>query len=330
MFSHSNHHHENVSGTSSRPTCPVHSAGFTAHQQTLESILDSALATISLLQDATTDQISYTPRTIAVLQAISRRILAHSPTTPLRATPELTPAPPLSFAVPPPLPTATYAQATASITPIIPLSSPSTALADNHHPTPRVILRFDQFPRISPTQADTFMLYRAISGVLPKRQISAVNWTRNGNLAIHAATGFRDVRHIIRQDDEIWKAIKPLVGPTMEYMPEFDTDALWHSVVFHGVPVPPSRKLESFRQLIVEDSLMENPITGEVKGLSVLCRKEDFANKSSLSVKISLSSATDALWLIRNGGSFCGTQCRVTRYMAKQRVSSPNVSLDLV
>ncbi|KAJ7256265.1 hypothetical protein C8J57DRAFT_1650662 [Mycena rebaudengoi] len=312
MFSHSNHHHENVSGTSSRPTCPVHSAGFTAHQQTLESILDSALATISLLQDATTDQISYTPRTIAVLQAISVAYWPTAPPPPLRATPELTPAPPLSLAVPPPLPTtATYAQATASVTPIIPLSSPSTALADNHHPTPRVILRFDQFPRISPTQADTFMLYRAISGVLPKRQISAVNWTRNGNLAIHAAAGFRDVRHIIRQDDEIWKAIKPLLSST----------------VFQ---YPPSRKLESFRQLIVEDSLMENPITGEVKGLSVLCRKEDFANKSSLSVKISLSSATDALWLIRNGGSFCGTQCRVSRYMAKQRLSSPNVSLDLV
>ncbi|KAJ7082310.1 hypothetical protein C8R44DRAFT_753794 [Mycena epipterygia] len=176
--------------------------------------------------------------------------------------------------------------------PLVTTSDPNTVKQRCPSSTPdlsrnaRVVIRFDH-KQDAPTQVDAMHLYSAIDDAIPGFPI----------------------------------AIRPLLKlPTRYPRPLFETDKPWHSVVFHGAPTPLTLDING------EDvAAWLNDVKGAVRAVSVLCRPEQFSTRSSVAVRVSLSSAADAQHLVDNGGSFFGTHCRVTHYIEeKSRSVSPS------
>jgi hypothetical protein len=176
-----NHHHQPAPGSFSLPTrplaaldhCPAHSDTENYYHRHLESLLDAALATLSLLQDASyCPSITYTllVRTTNVLRALASRVLAAAP-TPAPTTPAPTPDTTLPLDAP-----NTSAHATLMATdlprqsqPVPPQPNKDKRPSAKHrgisHPAdnpPSVILRFDQEPNPPTIRADPLALYIAI------------------------------------------------------------------------------------------------------------------------------------------------------------------------
>ncbi|KAF7371981.1 hypothetical protein MVEN_00056100 [Mycena venus] len=70
--------------------------------------------------------------------------------------------------------------------------------------------------------------------------LAGVKWTKNRNIALHMEGG--TAKFLVGHSETIWSAIRPLLGAAEDCEPPaFDTDNKWHSVVFHGVPMPACR-----------------------------------------------------------------------------------------
>ncbi|KAJ7896878.1 hypothetical protein B0H13DRAFT_2338080 [Mycena leptocephala] len=321
-----------------------------AHHQHLETLLDSALATLALIRETTT-ALPYTPHLLAVLRVLNHHIAqSTAPTTgalfPANATPTPT-ATPMTTTT-----TTTQATYAAASDPRrsgpISTPEPNTVKQEPSEPFPpraprrpavgkptRVIIRFDQKPdQPQPFRASPFSLYKNITASLLSvfqgtgyaKLIAGVQWTRRGNLVLHPATEVCTAKFLAEQEDGIWAAIHPLLRlPETYSRPIFDTDEQWHSVVFHGVPVPPNRRMDPFTHKFIDDCVKSDDVLqGEVKGFSVLCRPEDLQTRSSLALRVSLSSEADALRLIKNGGFMAGTWCKVSHYVEKPRTRVPS------
>ncbi|KAF7366097.1 hypothetical protein MVEN_00486100 [Mycena venus] len=278
MFSRLNHHHQ--SGVAACPTAPPTLTApydflkardtLLAHHRHLESLLDSVLATLTLIHESestTHIPLPYSPHLPGVFDLISCRISTQTtvlPTSlPLVTTPPAPPAP----ATP-----ATYAAVadphcvtppTAGPRRAAPPTAPDPTIAKHpvaRHPAaerpPRVIIRFDKEPAHlpPPLRRSPAALYDVIVAtldslaLLPKMAeskpfLAGVHWTKGGNLALHPATEICTAKFLAGQSDIIWLAIRSLLGLADDRpRPVFDTDERWHSVVFHGVPVPAPRE----------------------------------------------------------------------------------------
>ncbi|KAJ7687453.1 hypothetical protein B0H17DRAFT_1070275 [Mycena rosella] len=195
----------------------------------------------------------------------------------------------------------------------------------------RVVVRFDRQAtqnRPPPTQVCLTTIYLAVDKALSgpiggSGFLAGAQWTQNGNLVLHPALDFCTAKFIAEQCDLIWAVIRPLMGLKEKHpCPIFDTDEKWHTVVFHGVPMPAARRTEAFTPSIVRAWAAPR---GEVMGHSVLCRPEDFQTRRSVALRVSLSSEADAQKLIENGGYMLGARCRVSRYVEKPR-KAPSMS----
>ncbi|KAJ7781927.1 hypothetical protein DFH07DRAFT_949615 [Mycena maculata] len=208
--------------------------------------------------------------------------------------------------------TATYASAATSTSPLpIPNTAKHTLVATPSRATSPVpihtvtpctgannqvrswasllIIRFDPTDPIPPKRADTPELYAAIMNVLPKHayHLAGVSWTRKGNLVLHACSG-------------------PRLGfSTKKTLPKFEIDEPWYSVIVHRAPMPPNRSPDAITLASVQYWFAD-----------------DFETCDSLSIRISLSSEADTLHLVKNGGTFFGAMCRVSRYVPKSPLHS--------
>ncbi|KAJ6536164.1 hypothetical protein B0H19DRAFT_1079687 [Mycena capillaripes] len=203
-----------------------------------------------------------------------------------------------------------------------------------------VIVRFDKSPELLPRPLRTnrgwheAKLYGAISSALlplfdnstnvahMKDVLAGVHWTKSRNLALHP-TETCTARFLIAQSDTIWTAICPLLHlPDDSGCPVLETDEMWHSVVFHGVPMPaPSaHALTRFTWDFVEEWVTT---PGRLRECAVLCRLEELSKKASLALHLSFSSEADAERLVRDGGYIYGVPCRVSHYIPKARSPSP-------
>ncbi|KAJ6544445.1 hypothetical protein B0H19DRAFT_1309921 [Mycena capillaripes] len=154
--------------------------------------------------------------------------------------------------------------------------------------------------------------------------LAGVQWTRNGNLVFQPAAEVCTAKFLAEQYDNIWPAIRPLLKlPETYSCPAFDTDERWHSVVFHGVPVPPNRCADTFIHALVDRCVTSEISQGELNGFSVLNRPEDLQTRDVLALRVSLSSEADASCLIKHGGFMAGTWCRVSHYVKKPQTCSP-------
>ncbi|KAJ7086540.1 hypothetical protein C8R44DRAFT_752562 [Mycena epipterygia] len=344
MFSHSNHHHQNVPGS-----CPALTTAHTAclgltsapdqlatHHRHLESLLDSALATVTLIHATHTTTLLYTSHVVQVSQALAHLIANCPPThtTPTRPVP--TPTHP-DDNTPTAAPKATYAAAadsnhhqsslvTTSDLNTVKQRCPSSTSDLSRNA--RVVICFDH-KRDAPTRVDAMHLYSAIDDAIPGFSIvSGLKWSRQGNLFLYPARNRCTADFLLLHAHTIWKAIRPLLKLLTGYpRPLFETDKPWHSVVFHGAPTPLTLDING------EDvaAWLENDVKGAVRAISILCRPEQFSTRSSVAVRVSLSSAADAQHLVDNGGSFFGTHCRVRHYIGRKSCSvspSPTCKAD--
>ncbi|KAJ6552675.1 hypothetical protein DFH09DRAFT_1085847 [Mycena vulgaris] len=330
MISHPNHHHQDVPGgiPTHIPACTA-SLSFTlptdqllGHHKHLESFLDSALATLTLII-ATTTSLPFTLHVTQVTEALARYITIHSAPAPVAPTAPAVPAAPTDDHTWRPTVGATYASVLTnnhdSPSPISP--EPST----HKHPTPapatprssavgrpRVVVRFDLDSSSHPIQVEPLLLYGAIEDALGGKDqaLGGVRWTRRGNLVLYPACRIKTAGALTPEKTKIWTAISPLLGLPADYVcPPFDSDDHQNAVVFHDVPVPASR---SFSRGGIEAFLDIDGV--KVNGFAILCRPEDIEKRTSVPVQVSLSSGTDAQQLVDNGGSFYGAQCRVTHW----------------
>ncbi|KAF7343588.1 hypothetical protein MSAN_01979300 [Mycena sanguinolenta] len=344
MFSHSYHHHQ-PTPEGHRPataTQTLHANRTSApdlvsdHYQRLESLLDSALATLALI-NVTTPVPIYCSRIRQVVQALDH-YTSTQPTTP---TPDLatkTDTDPTTAADPPrtaPTP-ATYAGVVRQST------SPEPTTSDPHiakhlsrsvslappagqpPPSPRsdqVVIRFD-LKRIQPTvKPDPESLYLALEKALGTgHYLGGVRWTQRGNLVIAPETDTCTAKHILYQHEIIWAALHPLLGLPPEYTPppfQIDGESRWHFVVIHGVPVQVALaecNLRSVESWI--DPLSD--FKGTVNAVSILCPTEEVKTRRSVAIRIALSSGADAQRLVAHGACFYGVKCRVSHYTRRR------------
>jgi hypothetical protein len=337
MISSLDHHHQEGPASSpallQQPTTDFSPPDeLRAHHQRLETLLDSALATLTLIREATTSPaLPYTPHLVAVLRVLSRHIAQSPPSAGALSPPNTTPAPAATITTTTNAPPsqATYA-AVADPRRSEPVSTPEPNTVKHgpigsdslppcaaHRPgverPTRVVIRFQRGPDLPELfRASPFSLFNKITeslfavfpGARYAKLIAGVQWTRNGNLVLHPATEVCTAKFLAEQDNTIWGAIRPLLRLPKTYScPEFDTDERWHSVVFHGVPVPSDRRAEAFTYAFVDSCVKFGGYQGKLKDFSVLCRPEDLQTRNSLALRVSLSSEADALHLIKNGGT---------------------------
>ncbi|KAJ7908059.1 hypothetical protein B0H13DRAFT_1878968 [Mycena leptocephala] len=345
MFSRPNHYHQDGPAPCLAPPlqltthCGSSTAGdhLLAHHQHLESLLDSALATLALIQNSEppTAPPVYTPHLLGVLRILHSQITSQATVTtpPPSTTPSTKPDP----AAP-----ATYAAAvdhrcTASssapelntlkhpIADVAPTKPPRVVHPPAAERPARVIIRFDKGPA-QPKKTNPPILYEAITKSLlylfektpnhPKSVLAGVQWTKNGNLVLHPAVESCTAQFLVAQSETIWTTIRELLRLSDDHKcPIFDTDERWHSVVFHGVPKPAAHA-DVFTHELVEPWVTS---AGKLRECSVLCRPEDFQKRTTLSLRVSLSSEADATRLIKNGGYMFGVPCRVSHYVPKPR-----------
>ncbi|KAJ7866375.1 hypothetical protein B0H14DRAFT_2732841 [Mycena olivaceomarginata] len=247
MISDSHHHHQNV-GTAVPPptTSTVGGIGFTTttdqlaiHYRHLESLLDSALATLTLIN------------------ALNHFIAGHPHTPTLIPTTDPTPHPDhgsTPMPMPAPATYATIADPHRSPSPTIP--DPNThkqsPLPKSRPPSPapsvtsargqRIVIRFDLNPANRPVQSDLATLYNTVDKALqvdgkPMTYLGGVLWTQRGNLVLFPSTVY---------------------------------DA-WHSVVIHGVPMPSDGEPESYDIETMAAFLdYASKFVGAVKAFSIL------------------------------------------------------------
>ncbi|KAJ7792543.1 hypothetical protein B0H14DRAFT_2930708, partial [Mycena olivaceomarginata] len=318
------HHHHG--GPTACPTRALRSDAqpyneLATHRQHLETLLDSALATLMLIQAASASVPVFGTHIVGVIRLLNQHTTNTSPTC-IPARPPPTPVATTTAATmtlaPAPAPTsttATYAAATyaaAAASDLRP-SSPSPGPAMPEHaaspsrpsapacpePVTRPLaslfaLTMHHRPCLDHSKPTPLALYKAISGALidgfhNTRLVVGVQWSRKGNLILHPA----------------------------EYdCPAFETDEHWHSVVFHAAPAPLDDR--TYTRSLIEDGLAASDIPNRVfKGDSVLSRLGDIQTRGSLALCVSLSSELDTLRLINKGGFMAGTWCKVTPYLMK-------------
>ncbi|KAJ6507906.1 hypothetical protein C8R47DRAFT_61355 [Mycena vitilis] len=343
MFSHSYHHHQNRKTTPTSTHDFVHASTpdqLLDHHRHLESLLDSALATVTLINlHATRPDYApvYSSHLIQVIHALNHLTTTHNP-TPVE-TPTETHIPP-TFPAATAVPGATYAEITTSPSlptthdPIttkhhhtaqsLPPATPPPSERSTSAQSDRVVIRFD-LKKTQPTvRAHPEVLYTHIEEALgDAHYLAGVRWTQRGNLVLYPHPATCTAKLLLQHASTIWAAIRPLLGVPDKYTPRFESDSQWHSVVIHGAPV------------VVGSSPMDNPASalawldpdaefrGSIKAMSVLCRPEELTTRRSVAVRVCLSSAVDAQRLLVNGACLYGAKCKVSRY---HRRSSPSTS----
>ncbi|KAF7330699.1 hypothetical protein MSAN_02448000 [Mycena sanguinolenta] len=284
-----------------------------SHLRHLEALFDSALATLTLIRDLEPTSAStclpYTPHLLAL---------------PPRNPDDVWLAEPAA---------ATYAGSLAEPSPPSP-PEPNSIKESVEQPAAlvkkpsRVILRFDRCPDLPAglqRRCNRIRLHAVISKALLQffdesritllaNLLAGVNWTRNGNLVLHA-TEMCPAAFLIAQNDIIWSAIRPLFQLPEDFAcPTFDTDETWHSVVLHGVPRP----LNNIHTYFALDEVKKwIAPAGGIRECTVLCRPEDLGKKDTLALRLSVSSKAEADHLVREGGCLYGVPCRITHYMRK-------------
>ncbi|KAF7346083.1 hypothetical protein MSAN_01834400 [Mycena sanguinolenta] len=370
MFSRSNHHDQTAPSANpaaaptllaSRPPAwdsPTKPQLLSAHFSRLESLLDSALATLTLIRDhaPNNDQQVLSSHAMEVLQALCRHTFIPAPDPGL--APAATTSPPLPPSPPTPPAAATYAAATAvptrdgSVTASIadadadidaaghtsaraqsptptPTPPPTTSdILKTQNYAPDLIFRLDDSPHTIPLpgRPHSERLCVAIrESVLPGTglRILSVRWTQKGNLTVtflHDAEFTRQAA--LKLAPAIWKLIRPLFKlPKQSACPRIEQGGSWHTVVIHSVPVAYEESKQSVR-----DWLWETSVLGPIGAVSVMCDDNVLSARigagGTVSVRVSLVDKADADSLLAHGAIVLGARCRVSRYIAKPRSKS--------
>ncbi|KAJ7917612.1 hypothetical protein B0H13DRAFT_2441141 [Mycena leptocephala] len=302
----------------------THSDLLSAHRLHLQSLLDSALATLTLIHDiAPPTAPILTSHATEVLQALLRRALIPTPSP--HSTPTTAPTQTCT-----PTKNATYAEAMAGTatdtpraeTPLPSHAPPAPAERQRHVVRPDLIFRLDLETITSnsdsqPTPGDIFAAVEA-KGVLGNLSLDNVRWTQAGNLAcsfVH--DGKFKPEDAMARAPVIWGILGPLLGfPAGHPCPRVDTGDPWHSVVVYNVPLPSPSDKNPVKWL------RKGGFTGSIRSGTEL--GQDTQRKTA-AFRLALSSRADAETAVKDGVLLFGSRCRVSHYVARPRTQKPSV-----
>ncbi|KAJ7698454.1 hypothetical protein B0H16DRAFT_1484434 [Mycena metata] len=324
MFSHCNHHDQwaptDLPVPAAPSTTPIPAGQpkdlLSAHYHRLESLLDSALATLMIILD-TAHTPTFTDHTSQVLQALARRTPMPLPCPPT-LTPSPTPPPDASPSTPTKVRAATYVQAVAEDHVQPPNTEPISIMAvetkvEGVHeqiamlsvpppcrPPPDLIFRFNlntDAPQIHPHPSVLFAALNepiSAAGLL----LDGIQWTQIGNLTLHF------------MHSPAFTPDSPLLRLSKQHPPpRVDHGDRWHSVVVHNVPVPLMRTKPDFDDGIggVAEWLHRGGFNGTMEGIKVLVNESDGSPpKKQVPLRISVASKGDADFLVKNGALIFG------------------------
>ena len=305
----------------------------------LEMLLDSVLATLVIIQVASTMPIALSKHTREALTVLNKFAnTGVSTSAPLVNPPAATSHPRKS-----------YANATTSRPPTqkkAHTARPSPAGQPSRHTTPA---KDNRSPRCSPSSSrlivswegnplpQTPMSLRPFTDYLnaelapasrpPYSKVVAANVTKSGNLVIHTqnlavAAELKALPKLVHQCST---AIPDFVRPPG--LPVIDADIPWHGIVIHDLPAETLRDAfdttETYRDIWTllesEGGVAPKDIRGNLK---VLCRDGEESEKERLSMLVRFEDQRIGNSLRRNGIILFGSWYRVSRYRGPKK-SSP-------
>ncbi|KAJ7169295.1 hypothetical protein C8R43DRAFT_1121175 [Mycena crocata] len=324
------------------PTLPTPPAATVSHEDPLaphlahlESLLDSALATVAILADCATTRPQYSAHTQEALRVLLKHIAL--PTT-------IVSAPPAAAATIAP----TYAEATSASRKRPDKRGPAPTRPSNHvtksdsqpvsrptrsTPSPyRLTLRFTIPPepeeRASPDLL-TQNLCMLTSTLDFRDRVAGVNWTHNGNLVIHTRAPYTalQLRDTFVGDDRlactVGAACRPGSLGENPFGGELELDTPWTRVVLHGVPAGDvNRYLDGSSALW--DALDRTGVCRqEVKAIRVLCPEEELTERDSFALSLTIGDTGLAQRMLSSGVFLFGTHCGVSRYRPRSKTTHP-------
>jgi hypothetical protein len=197
----------------------LHSDTLMAHHLHLESLMDSALATLTLIWDsAPTNALpALTGHMTEVLRALCRHTHGSPCPTPdpLDLTPTPTPSPPPALA--------TYAEAVA-VTATDPVTTdnmhmpthtpPPSERLKAHTPNPDLVSHIDRLPHTISARPPPFKIFSSLRtrSIIGDLQLAGVRWTLRGNLTVAFLHGeIFTMEEAVKQAAAIWDFVCPLL-----------------------------------------------------------------------------------------------------------------------
>ncbi|KAF8146917.1 hypothetical protein K438DRAFT_1868260 [Mycena galopus ATCC 62051] len=304
-----------------------------AHHDRLKSLLDSALATMTLILDTATTPY-FSAHTTDVLRALYQCTIVATCPSPI---PSPTPAPTSKPRPSTPTKITTYADAV-TVTPDhtgagVDKANMTKAAGHSREQSsaslaPDLIFRIDSLPSVPTIRPHPNTLFPTLTAkpAAPDICMAGVWWTQNGNLTINFVHNDKyTAEGAMKHAPAIWGLIKPhLRLPKHCPTPRIDHGGSWHSVVIHAVPTLPQPSKFGYERdhVTAYQWLSRGGFRGQVKHLS-MCSDEELSRKT-VPVRVSLASRAEAEFLVKNGALIFGSRCRVSHYVAKPRHQLPS------
>ncbi|KAK7013454.1 hypothetical protein R3P38DRAFT_3206756 [Favolaschia claudopus] len=269
------------------PTRP-HPDAYAAHHLRLENLLDSTLATVSIILDP---NLTLSDHAEQAFRALCRRIGLSNRSAP----------------------------ASEEVAPAVNPSHKSDSPALGSEPAPArhsvvdadLIFRIDELsppPPVYPPPAECFTALQKTFADSPDYLLAGVRWTRNGNLSVnfdHDAT-WTPGKALA---SSIWSTVQPLLCfPNPCPLPKVDLGGVWHSVIVHNIPELPTKpslgtwlRMGGLEGTFAEATPMRTVYT-------------------KLSIRISFHSETQADHIVTHGALIYGSRCRASH--CKPRTTS--------
>ncbi|KAF8955421.1 hypothetical protein BDZ97DRAFT_1926834 [Flammula alnicola] len=319
---------------STQPT-PTTSTDVAARQvERLESLLDSVLATLSIIQANSTTPVALSAHSREALAVLNKIVTPEAP--PVTNKPTTT--------------SKSYAQATKDChatqtvahaakpshagrlthTRSRPGSSPAT-----HHSPHRLIVRWPDHP-VPQSSSSLQKFITQLKNQLPSDDvhISGANVTKAGSIVIHTKAPYKASQLL----ENLPSGFMPIRRAATAAIPDFspplnadlnvELDVPWYGIVVHDIPAMPlaaAFKGEEGGGNDLWDALEgEAGLAGQdIKDLRLLCRIEEMDEREHMSVKIMLEDSRICQHLKRNGVFLFGTHCRVSEYRRRKKHPPP-------
>ncbi|KAJ7790817.1 hypothetical protein B0H14DRAFT_2937897 [Mycena olivaceomarginata] len=332
MFSRSYHHDQMAPGHIPAPPThfqtpkpadggwPPSTDRISAHHDRLESLLDSALATMTLILDIATTP-TFSAHTTDVLRALCQRTIVATCPSP---NPDPNPLPHASPVPSTPTKIATYADAVTATpdhtgTGADEASMTKAAKRDRAQSSassaPDLIFRIDSLPSAPTVRPHPTALFLALAAkpVAPDLCVAGVRWTQNGNLTINfARNGTYTADGAMEHAPAIWGIIRPHLR-LPKHCP-YPSDRPRGIMALCSGPRCPC---------LATPWRARGGFCGQVEHISILCSDEALLSRKTVPFRLSLASRADAELLVKNGALLFGSRCRVSHYVAKPRTRPP-------
>jgi hypothetical protein len=310
----------------------------------LESLVDSVLAAVVIIQAATSQPVILSPHTRRAIELLNTLVAPTSATTcsaPAQPKPREPTMP-------------SYAQATkgsrSTHAPVEKNVKPSPAghqLSRNRarprspqqprHSAYRLIVRWPghPIPQSSNSLQDFICKFKKRIGYIYRREtgstleLAGANVTKSGNIVIHSKAPHTasQILHAIRLSDPSDIALAgqhiPDFDCPSDILPEIELDVPWYGVVIHDIPAQPL--LESYQGTELMEHLWDTATeqmgipAKDIRDLRILCRDEDLEKKDRLSIRIMLDDPRLCEHLCRTNTFLFETPCRTSQYCPRKR-----------